>query len=691
MTRIYAVFLAFTIVLASCAPEVPDYFDWCYLYDFSESVDGINIQDGTWVDGTGIITDHTGLMRLNWVHSQSVQANHITVSVARGQPGSTAFDVTANAIIFGIGASFTQSFPYYPFDPSEESTLPVFFQPETNYVSSPSANIAIEAAEPFVLASVLVRGIGANPFDRDDCNMIEGTSVWTPPPTQDWNFPTPGESPTPTPTITPTVELPTLTPEPTHTVTATFTPDCSVEWTHTIDFRSSPYPYHMGSDPAKTTYASGEGYKAIFVYNPSLNYSDMSQVVRFRLPASASISGIDIMMSSDASSGDLSRNPPPYNSPGGTLTTLVHGSNQTTPPTSGYTNPVTVFPYAKSEEWVERDDSPMGGVWWIQINLVTEYGYLPQNSFVNTIHGLRLSGIGVNPFTGVCADAITPTVSPTQTATNTPTQTATFTRTPLPTVTLGSGTVTRTVIAVASPTLGATSTPITPTAAPPTLTPSPTRTLIPPPTAYQTITPWPTPEGTPPPLETPTPEEGEDDGENRILDAINSFGTWVQNGFNSLFDLLGQGINWAIGTANNFGTLVGNLIQAIVGLIENIFAFLGELWEIVKLLLAIVVRLVQLFFAWIGEMSARITALLTAFWQAPLAPIPGLPMCTSNPTAHDLCAIYYILDWTIFAPGTPGELIIPLTLINLDIWMIIYFVRFVLKLVRKGERITNVG
>jgi hypothetical protein len=690
MTRIYAVFLAFTIVLASCAPEVPDYYDWCYLYDFRESVDGINVLDGTWVDGTGIITDETGLMRLNWVHSQSVQANHITVSVARGQPGSTAFDVTANAIIFGIGASFTQSFPYYPFDPSEETTLPVFFQPDTNYASSPSANIAIEAAEPFVLASVLVRGIGANPFDRDDCNMIEGTSVWTPPPTQDWNFPTPGESPTPTPTLTPTVELPTLTPEPTHTTSATLTPDCSATWIHVLDFRTAPYPYILGSNPSKTTYTSGEGYEAIFSAYVPASYSDMSQQVQFRLPAATHLKDIDVMVSTDAGSADMARWP---STPGGGLSVSVHWVTNTNPPTADWTNNSFIEPYNKSETWVSmyNDGASMPGVMWINVALTTEYGYLPQTSFVNTIHALRLTGTGVNPFTGVCGDALTPTVSPTPTATNTPTQTATFTRTPLPTVTLGAGTVTRTVIAVASPTLGATSTPITPSAIPPTLTPSPTRTLIPPPTAYQTITPWPTPEGTPPPLETPTPEEGEDDGENRILDAINSFGTWVQNGFNSLFDLLGQGINWAIGTANNFGTLVGNLIQAIVGLIENIFAFLGELWEIVKLLLAIVVRLVQLFFAWIGEMSARITALLTAFWQAPLAPIPGLPLCTSNPTAHDLCAIYYILDWTIFAPGTPGELIIPLTLINLDIWMIIYFVRFVLKLVRKGERITNVG
>lgn len=116
-----------------------------------------------------------------------------------------------------------------------------------------------------------------------------------------------------------------------------------------------------------------------------------------------------------------------------------------------------------------------------------------------------------------------------------------------------------------------------------------------------------------------------------------------------------------------------------------------EVFEILRLLLNLVIRLVEMLIEWLSQASARVGSLLTAFYTVPLTPIPGLPLCVSAPIASDYCAIWYILEYTLFATGTPGALIIPFLSIDAGIWMIMYFVRFVLKLVRKGERVTSVG
>ena len=62
----------------------------------------------------------------------------------------------------------------------------------------------------------------------------------------------------------------------------------------------------------------------------------------------------------------------------------------------------------------------------------------------------------------------------------------------------------------------------------------------------------------------------------------------------------------------------------------------------------------------------------------------------TRPMEHDICAIYYIMDWTIFQPDTPGAFIIPVVMLLMNLYVFIKFVSWVLRLIRRGESATNV-
>jgi hypothetical protein len=258
-------------------------------------------------------------------------------------------------------------------------------------------------------------------------------------------------------------------------------------------------------------------------------------------------------------------------------------------------------------------------------------------------------------------------------------------------------TASRTPIVVHSPTPRPTNTPQPPTNTPPaSSTPEPTRTLIPTATRYATGTPTPSltaGPGTPTvtPGAPPQNPETENEAEWEILSMFNQFFGWGVNTAISIFDFISNLVNWLIGTILNFFSLLGALLAAIVNFIGSILRFLAELFDIARLIVEIILGFLRLLAAYIQQILLRIGALLQAFYAAPPQPIPGLPLCVTNPTAYDICAIYYIFDWTLLAPATPGALIIPLIMVIMNVNIVILFVRFVLRMIRRGESITNVG
>lgn len=79
-------------------------------------------------------------------------------------------------------------------------------------------------------------------------------------------------------------------------------------------------------------------------------------------------------------------------------------------------------------------------------------------------------------------------------------------------------------------------------------------------------------------------------------------------------------------------------------------------------------------FDYLGQISATATGLFNAWFYAQPKPIAGLPNCEANPTLSQLCAIWWVLDNTIFA-GTVGGLIIPLGVIVIDLVIVMRFLK----------------
>jgi len=92
---------------------------------------------------------------------------------------------------------------------------------------------------------------------------------------------------------------------------------------------------------------------------------------------------------------------------------------------------------------------------------------------------------------------------------------------------------------------------------------------------------------------------------------------------------------------------------------------------------------------YLGDALSGLNGLLTSFYTTPAQPFPGLPQCMTHPLEHDICAIYYVLDWTLFAPNTMGQFIIPVLQAIMSVIFIFKIVGYVLRLVGKTEDITR--
>ena len=174
-----------------------------------------------------------------------------------------------------------------------------------------------------------------------------------------------------------------------------------------------------------------------------------------------------------------------------------------------------------------------------------------------------------------------------------------------------------------------------------------------------------------------------------IINLIGSFFSSIFNAIFSFFDYIGQIINWVLGTVANLMIVLGDVLNLIAGVLVSIFNFIVEVVEMIVLLISIVVRLIVLMIGWIVQMLLRLGILVNSFFSAPALPIPNLPQCVTAPTVWDICAIYWILDWTIFAVGTPGAVIVPILTSIIDVLAMLILFKGVMRLVRRGEGLSD--
>lgn len=78
--------------------------------------------------------------------------------------------------------------------------------------------------------------------------------------------------------------------------------------------------------------------------------------------------------------------------------------------------------------------------------------------------------------------------------------------------------------------------------------------------------------------------------------------------------------------------------------------------------------------AWLGNVSDGISSVTDAWNTAEETAPPNMPRCRTDPLENELCAIWYILTFTVFG-GTIGNLIITLAIAAVDLYFLLEFIR----------------
>lgn len=637
--RAIALSLVLAVVAACTSTPIPDSFDWCYTYDFREPVEYLNLIDGDWIDGEGI-APVDGLIRFNFQHIRIVEPNVVFVRASRAPDVTGEIAIAAAGEVFSVIAAFNNTMPPDMVDVE----LP--FIPETLGTGSSVVNITLEAAQPILFREIEVRGIGVTPFDRNDCGPETPT-------------PTPSGTPiplTPTITATPTISATPGTPEPTATPgTSECTPSGSNTWCiSNYDTLALMDGYAVDS------------FQCTLSYNPNLR----SYTCTGHVNAYASF-GIAFTMQSNYNQLVVGQS----SSHWGTVSRCIYVRYRTGG--GSFTNAKTLC-HSNSNQlsrtviWTRGTDANIPDN--AEVNLQVEY--TTNSADGNSSITIEVHGTGAIPQAPVTP---TSTPSPTLTLTLTPTTTATPSRTGLPTL-VPSSTIPATVTPLSqfSPTPPPTNTP-GPSATPRTVTPFQSPTWIPSATAFMT--------STPDPAITPDPDDPnfENEAEWEILEGLNQFFNWIGNTIAGFFGWLGAVFDWFLSIVDAILNLILGLIALVFKLLQWLLNTIGLILGILWLLVQLILRVIVLVVAWIGLVITRLAAIFNGIINAQPVAIPGLPLCETAPLQSDLCAIYYILDWTLFAPATPGESIITVA-IGLTVLSIIFFVIYrLIRLTRTGS------
>ena len=180
-----------------------------------------------------------------------------------------------------------------------------------------------------------------------------------------------------------------------------------------------------------------------------------------------------------------------------------------------------------------------------------------------------------------------------------------------------------------------------------------------------------------------------------IINAFLGFVEFILNGFNWLLIALGDVLEWFIAGINIILTALGSVITIIWQMIEMSYQFVLsvienalELVDLVALALQALGVLVGLIWQWIGQAISAFFYIVRSLSDAQPTQIPYLPRCVTAPMESEICAVWYMTDYTIFA-GEPGTYLVPLIVLIIDIAIVLYVVRSIFKLIRSFEATTE--
>lgn len=191
----------------------------------------------------------------------------------------------------------------------------------------------------------------------------------------------------------------------------------------------------------------------------------------------------------------------------------------------------------------------------------------------------------------------------------------------------------------------------------------------------------------------------------RIGEAVISAILYIINSIGAVVNWMAQAVQTVVnffaglilGFVNAFIRLIGDIGSFILMVVDQVIDFVVaivlniiEIIEIVAMAINVIIAIAQLILHYIGQAFTLFFQIVNGLNNAGATPIPGMPLCISAPTQHDLCAIWYIIDWTLIAPGTPGAFIVPLIVLIIDVMILFYIVRNVMRLLRWWQGVYNV-
>lgn len=184
-------------------------------------------------------------------------------------------------------------------------------------------------------------------------------------------------------------------------------------------------------------------------------------------------------------------------------------------------------------------------------------------------------------------------------------------------------------------------------------------------------------------------------GQNPITAALVGIYNAIVMGFNALtgqMDFVIDGFNGITGEVRTAGTSIlsflrniGGGIGTIVNILMGIILAAAAIVELIRLVVEVVFAAVGLIFGWMGQAITLFFGILTTINEAPAQQIPGLPRCVSAPMDSEICALWYIIDWTLIADGTPGAMIVPLLVLIIDLVIVFYVLRSIWGIVQRFQ------
>lgn len=662
------------MIIASCGTAPPLEPDWCYTFDFKVWDNDFSIPVGYQVDGLGIHSVF-GALSLGYTHDSLVAPALISIKVRKAPESAGRITATAGGIVFGSSGEQTGTL-----DAGVTEAL-LWFEPAVVGDAGTDINVTVaveDGINDIVIEYIKVEGFyesegDTSPFPYNPC---------ADPAEHPTETATPLDTSTPPPTNTPTA-----TDTPTATFTPSDTPDFTATWTptNTLDPNPTPVSYPLCSPPSTCIYDPYEFTDA------EINAQQWGYTREEIYGISGSEGGVDGGQACHKEGSSAATNYAcgyRYYFNGDSISvTNVRGWFRHWSSNINYDSYMVfiVWFYDEFDNAYQcdldiLDDRPNYHTYYDyqEFNYSTAGCTQASNAYKMQVYFGATTGS--NPhYTQVYVDNLIISVSDFDPpATYTPYGTVT----PVPTTT-----ITPYVVPTNTPFNYQPTVDLTETTATPTITLTATSTDFPQSTSvpYQlTMT-----VGAMTPTYT-VEEIRENEAEWELLQEQQQSNNDVENLLQDILDAINEGNNIADGTSGTSGDGGGAGGESGTGYGDTVIASnIADFYSALSSSLTTVAGLSDRIGGLFSNGVAGAAALADSYYTAPPSSIDGLPQCMSAPLEHDICAIYYILDWTLFAPNTLGQYIVPLILAIMNTVIILRGLRYILRLVKRTEDVTR--